>query len=211
MLTFLAAPFVLARALLKDPRELAAENLALRQQLAVLKRKRRRSRLRKGDRVFWVWLSRLWAGWRSALIIVEPATVVKWHRLGFRLYWARKSKSGRTGRPSVKAEIRRLIRRMCRENPTWGAPRILSELFTLGYDAAQSTVSRYLPRPRKPPSQTWRTFLANHASEIAAIAGVEDDRFRAFFTERRLRSLTGLVTDREKLARFAELAAQATG
>ena len=169
MLTFVTAPFVFACALLKGPRKLAVENVALRQQLAVFKRERRRPRLRKGDRIFWVWLSRLWANWRALLIIVQPDTVVKWHRLGFRLYWARRSRSRRTGRPSVDQEIRRQIRRMCRENPLWGAPRILSELLVLGFDVAESTVSRYMSQARKPPSQTWRTFLANHVSEIAAI------------------------------------------
>jgi len=146
---------------------LVAENLALRQQLNVLRRSVKRIRLRRRDRVFWVWLSRLWTNWRSTLMIVKPKTVIRWHRLGFRLYW--RWKSSRRGRPGKEAEIRALIRRMSREIPTWGAPRIQSELRLLGYEVAESTVARYMTRLRKPPSPTWRAFLKNHASQIAAI------------------------------------------
>ena len=148
---------------------LAAENLALRQQLAVLRQSVKRPELRRRDRVFWVWLSRLWKDWRSVLVIVQPETVVRWHQLGFRLYWRWKSRTGKVGRPRVDAEIRKLIQRMCPENPTWGAPRIQSELHLLGYTIAESTVSRYMVRHAKPPSQTWRTFLDNHVQDIAAI------------------------------------------
>ena len=148
---------------------LAAENLALRQQLVVLQRSVRRPRLRRRDRVFWVWLSRLWARWRSCLVIVKPETVIRWHRQGFKLVWRWKSRKTRPGRPRVEAEIRRLIRRMSRENPTWGAPRIQSELRLLGHTVAESTVARYMDRSSKPPSQTWRTFLSNHADQIVAI------------------------------------------
>ncbi len=115
-----------------------------------------------------MWLSRLWADWRSSLLIVKPDTVIKWHRDGFRLYWRWKSR-GKPGRPRIDTEIRRLIRRMCRENVTWGAPRIHSELALLGYVVAESTIARYMIRHRKPPSQTWRTFLENHIGDIAAI------------------------------------------
>ncbi len=146
---------------------LLAENLALRHQLAVLQRSIKRPQLRQRDRIFWSWLSRYWPDWRSALVIVQPETVVRWHREGFRLYWRWKC-SKRAGRPPVSREIRDLIRRMARENPTWGAPRILSELLLLGHDVAESTVSKYMPRPSTPPSQTWRTFLANHTHQIAA-------------------------------------------
>ncbi len=146
---------------------LIAENLALRQQLAILQRSAKRPRLRRRDRVFWVWLSRLWSRWRSSLIIVQPETVMKWHRQGFRLYWRWKSRKGKTGRPNIASEIRSLIRRMSRENPTWGVPRIQSELRLLGYTVAESTVAKYIIRRPKPPSQTWRTFLKNHADQIA--------------------------------------------
>jgi putative transposase len=103
------------------------------------------------------------------LVIVQPETVVRWHHLGFKLYWRWKSRTSRIGRPKIEREIRELIQRMCRENPTWGAPRIHSELHLLGYTVAESTVAEYMPRNRKPPSQTWRTFLDNHVRDIAVI------------------------------------------
>ena len=159
---------VFARGLLTGRGRLALENLALRQQVAVLKHANRRPKLRPRDRIFWVWLSRLWAAWRSALIVVRPDTVIRWHREGFRLYWRWRAQAGAVGRPRVEREIRDLIHRMARENPLWGAPRIAAELHFLGYDVADSTVARYLPCRRKPPGQTWRTFLANHAGQIAA-------------------------------------------
>ena len=146
---------------------LAAENLALRHQLAVLHRSVKRPKFRKGDRIVWVWLSRLWSGWRSALALVQPETVVRWHRQGFRLYWQWRSRK-KHGRPGVAREVRDLIRRLSRENQTWGVPRIKSELALLGYDVAESTVAKYKVRHRKPPSQTWRTFLRNHATDIVA-------------------------------------------
>ena len=156
------------RAVLLPRAVIAAENLALRQQLGVLRRSAKRPRLRRRDRVFWVWLSRLWGGWQSSLVIVKPATVIRWHRQGFRLYWGWRSRK-RPGRPKIDAEIRGLIRRLSRDNPTWGVPRIQSELGLLGYSVAESTVAKYMPQHRKPPSQTWRTFLENHIGDIAAI------------------------------------------
>ena len=147
---------------------MAAENLALRQQLTVLRRSVERPKLRKRDRIFWSWLSRIWKGWRSALLIVQPATGVKWHRQGFKLYWRWNSRKN-PGRPKVDAEIRKLIRQMSGENPIWGAPRVLSELLLLGHNVAESTVAKYMVRHRKPPSQTWRTFLKNHVGQIAAV------------------------------------------
>jgi transposase InsO family protein len=159
---FFLRAFVLGRA------GAAFENLALRQQVAVFKHSVKRPRLRPRDRVFWVVLSRLWPNWRSALAIVQPETVIKWHRKGFKLYWQWKSRAGKPGRPRIEREIRDLIRRMSRENPTWGAPRILSELLLLGHEVAEGTVAKYMHRPRKSPSQTWRTFLDNHVPDIAA-------------------------------------------
>ena len=161
--------FIFLRSLLRSQAELAAENLALRQQLAVLEQPARRPRLRKRDRIFWAWLSRLWSNWRSVLVIVQPETVVRWHQRGFRLYWRWKSRSGKIGRPKIDAEIRRLIRRMSRENPLWGVPRIQSELALLGHTVSEATVRKYRIRHRNPPSQTWRTFLDNHLSDIVAI------------------------------------------
>jgi putative transposase len=160
--------FLFMRSLFVSRAALVAENLALRRQLTVLQRSARRPRLRRWDRIFWVWFSRVWGGWRSALVIVRPETVVRWHRQGFRLYWRWKSRPGGIGRPRAEREIRDLVGRMCRENPTWGAPRIQSELRLLGYEVAESTVAKYMSRPRKPPSQTWRTFLEDHVMEIVA-------------------------------------------
>ena len=156
------------RALFGSRADLAAENLALRQQLVVLQRSVKRPQLRPRDRIFWSWLFRLWSGWRSALLIIQPQTVVRWHRQGFGLYWRWKSRK-KPGRPNLDREVRRLIRRMCRENPTWGVPRIQSELALLGHNVAESTVAKYMIRQPKPPSQNWRTFLKNHVGQIAAI------------------------------------------
>jgi transposase InsO family protein len=154
--------------------------------------------LRKRDRIFWVWLSRIWAGWRSVLVIVQPDTVVGWHRQGFRLYWRWKSSAGKVGRPRIEAELRKLIRRMCRENPSWGAPRIHSELRLLGYDVSETTVDKYMIRHRKPPSQTWRTFLDNHLTDIVAIDffTVPTATFRILF------AFVVLLHDRRKVVHF---------
>ncbi len=160
---------VVLRGLLQDRAALAAENLALRQQLAVLHLQSKRPRLRTRDRILWVWLSRIWAGWQSCLVIVQPETVVRWHARGFKLFWRWKSRPSKGGRPKIELEIRRLIRRMSRENPGWGVPRIQSELALLGHTVAEATVRKYRVRHRKPPSQTWRTFLNNHLGEIVAI------------------------------------------
>ncbi len=146
----------------------AFENLALRQQVAAFKHSVKRPKLRRRDRIFWVLLSRLWPNWRSALVIVQPETVIKWHQQGFKLFWRWKSSAGKPGRPPIERELRDLIRRMSRENPTWGAPRIVSELALLGHEVAEGTVAKYMVRHRKPPSQTWRTFLDNHVPDIAA-------------------------------------------
>jgi len=140
----------LFRSIVVDRAELAAENLALRQQLAVLQQKLKRPRLRSRDRIFWALLSRIWANWRSALLIVQPDTVVGWHRQSFKLFWRWKSQR-RRGRPRIEAEIRKLIRRMSRESPLWGTPRIQSELALLGRIVAESTVDQYRIIPRKPP------------------------------------------------------------
>ena len=128
----------------------------------------KRPKLRPRDRVFWVCLSRLWSNWRSALVIVQPETVIKWHRQGFKRDWRWKSRKGKPGRPPIEREIRNLISRMSREDPTWGAPRIVSELALLGHDVVEATVAKYMVRTRKPLSQTWRTFLDNHVHDIAA-------------------------------------------
>jgi len=165
MLTFIfGAPVSVFR----SREALFLENLALRHQLQVLRRSsKRRQRLSPFDRGLWILLSRIWSGWRDALVIVRPETVVRWHREGFRLYWKRKSR--RRGRPRKPREVRYLVRRMARESPLWGAPRVHGELLKLGIDVAQATVASYMPRVRRPPSQTWRTFIKNHAKEMVAI------------------------------------------
>ena len=127
-----------------------------------------RSQLHRRDRFFWVIFSHLWKNWREVLIIVKPETVIRWHRQGFKLYWRWKSKAP-FGRPKIDKEIRELIKRMSLENPLWGTPRIQSELRLLGLDLAESTVAKYRIRSSTSPSQTWKTFLANHANQIAAI------------------------------------------
>jgi len=146
------------------------ENLALRHQIGVLQRStRKRCKLTPADRLFWVWLSRIWSGWRSTLAIVQPETVIAWHRAGFRLFWSWKVRRGQPGRPVISREVRDLIRRMCRENPRWGAPRVHGELLKLGIDIGETSVRQYMVRCRKPPSQTWPTFLENHVAQLVSI------------------------------------------
>jgi putative transposase len=157
------------RAVLFGSAAIAVENLALRHQLLVLQRSVVRPRLSRRDRVFWVWLSRVWASWRSSLVIVQPATVLAWHRQGFRLYWRWKSRPKPVGRPRLAPELRQLIRRMARENPTWGRRRIRAELALLGYCVAELTVARYMHRTAPRPSPTWRAFLTTHARDIVAV------------------------------------------
>src|SRR5260221_12548881 len=152
-------------------RMLYLENLALRQQLAALKRRRPRPRLTVFEKLFWVVARRFWSGWKQALIVVTPETVVGWHRAGFRLYWKLISKVRRPiGRRQTPKEVRDLIFRMAAENPTWGAPRIHGELRMLGFDVSERTISRWMKRaPREPePAQRWLTFLRNHREVIAA-------------------------------------------
>jgi transposase InsO family protein len=150
---------------------LFAENLVLRQQLAILRRATPRPRLRPIDRAFWVIVSRLWSRWAECLAIVQPATVIGWHRRGFARWWAWKSR--RVGRPPLARELVSLIEQMTLENPLWSRRRIASELAKLGYAVDKDTVAKYMPkpaqRPRNPPSQTWKTFLRNHLAGTIAI------------------------------------------
>ena len=154
MVRWLGILFGILRSSVRTQRDLALENLALRQQLAVWKVRQPRPQLRATDRIFWVALSRLWTNWQSCLQLVRPETVVRWHRLGFRRYWAWKSRRQR-GRPVVSTELRDLVRRMSRANPLWGAPRIHGELLKLGLTVSQATVSKYMLRHRRPPSLAW--------------------------------------------------------
>ena len=139
----------------------------MRHQLQVMKRSRRPLRLAQTNRLLWVGLSRVWNEWRANLVIVTPETVIAWHRRGFRAFWTWRSRRS-IGRPSVPSEIRGLIRSISEANPRWGAPRIQGELLRLGMDVCQATVATYMIRHRQPPSQTWRTFLANHVGQVVA-------------------------------------------
>ncbi len=156
-----------AAAVMKSRQALILENLALRHQIGVLRRSVKQPRLKPSDRGLWVLLSRIWGGWERSLVLVKPETVIRWHRKGFRLYWKWKSRG--LGRPRVSPEIRDLIRQMCRANPLWGAPRIHGELLKLGIEISQAAVSKYVVRHRRPPSQTWRAFLTNHARDIVSV------------------------------------------
>jgi transposase InsO family protein len=153
----------------KTQARLEAEILVLRHQLNVLRRQApSKPRLTIGDRVIFVWLYRLFPSVLSAISVIEPETVIRWHRMGFRLYWRWKSRS-RGGRPQIPVEIRHLIREMSMANRLWGAPRIHGELLKLGIEVAQSTVAKYMARSGRGRSQTWKTFLHNHAAGIAAM------------------------------------------
>ena len=149
---------------------LSAENLALRHQLVVLMRNQKRPTLSQRDRLFWVILSRFWSGWREAVVIVQPDTVVRWHKRAFKLYWARKSRGRKRGRPPLNREVNDLVLWMTASNSLWGAPKIHGELLKLGLVTSERTVSGILRRyRRKPPSQTWKTFLKNHMDVMVAV------------------------------------------
>jgi len=153
-------------------RRLLTANLALRQQLSVLKRRHPRPMLTAADRLFWLLARRLWSSWKEALLLVNPETVGQWHRAGFRWYWSMLSRVRKTpGRKKISKEIRELIFKMVAENPNWGAPRVHGELLMLGLDVSERTVSRWMRRaPRvSEAAQRWRTFLHNHREVIAAV------------------------------------------
>jgi transposase InsO family protein len=170
MLIFLAALFGALSSMFRSRAVLELENLALRHQIGVLQRSaKKRPKLTPLDRLVWVGLSQIWSDWRSALAIVQPETVVAWHRAGFRRFWTWKVRRGQPGRPAISREVRALIRQMCRENPGWGAPRIHGELLKLGINLGESSVSKYMVRGPKPPSQTWRIFLDNHLRQVVSI------------------------------------------
>ena len=165
MLTFLAY----LRAFLRTRHDLGLEILALRQQVAVLKRRHPRPRLNNLDRWFWLVLRRLWSRWAEVLILVKPETVVDWHRAGFQLYWRLRSRGG--GR-KIGGDVFEIVRRLACENPSWGAPRIHGELLKLGLDISERTVSRYLARRLPRPgdaAKNWLAFLSNHREAIAAM------------------------------------------
>src|SRR5437879_1572333 len=162
VLAVLASPF-------KSKSRLEAENAMLRHQLIVLRRKvRGRAQPTNNDRWFLVQMYRWFPSILKVVTIVQPEALVRWHRAGFRRYWRWKSNS-RGGRPRIEIELRALIRQMSTENQLWGAPRIHGELLKLGFSVAQSSVAKYMVKRRGPPSQGWRTFLRNHAPDIAAM------------------------------------------
>src|ERR1700737_4946331 len=172
MFRFIGLCFGTLVRLLCARRSLLLENLALRQQLAVLKHRHPHPRLDLLDKVFWVAVRQFWSGWQQSLIVVTPETVVRWHRAGFRLYWKLISKVRRpVGRRPTSKEVQELIFRMVVENPTWGAPRIHGELPMLSFDVSERTISRWMKRaPRDPePAKRWLTFLRNHREAITAM------------------------------------------
>src|SRR4026209_2773643 len=169
MLAILHALGMFVADLFKSRSRLEAENLFLRHQLTIaMRRAPPRLRLRGSDRALLIWMTRLWPNLRGMAQVVQPETILRWHRAGFKVFWRWTSRNG-AGRPKIDRGLRDLIRQMSRENPLWGASRIHGELLMLGFELAQSTVSKYMTRPSKPPSQTWKTFLQNHAQAIAAI------------------------------------------
>jgi putative transposase len=171
MPVFFLSVFRLVRLLMSGHEAIAMENAALRLQLAAFQRQRKRPVLTTLDRLFWVGLSRVWNCWRDPLFYVQPDTVVRWQRERFRRFWARLSKPmcRRRGRPATVAEMRRLIEQMAVANPVWRAPRIHGELKMLGIAVSERTVSRILRTLRRPPSQTWKTFLHNHLGQLVSI------------------------------------------
>ena len=186
--------------LLKSRASLQLENIALRHQIGVLQRSaKKRLQLNASDRLLWVWLSRVWPDWRSALVIVKPETVVAWHRKAFRVFWTWKIRRGQPGRPSIPKNVRDLIRTMSRANPLWGAPRIHGELLKLGIEIGETSVSKYLVRSPKPPSQTWKTFLDNHVKNLVSVDffTVPTIRFQILYV------FLVLAHDRRRILHFA--------
>jgi putative transposase len=184
MLEFLALLAGALYALLRSRVDLATENLLLRQQLAVLSRPtRRRPGLHHRDRLFWLLVRFLRRDWRRHLVLVQPATVVGWHRRGWKLFWRWRSRD-RFGRPRLRPEIQELIARMAHENPGWGAERIRGELLKLGIAVSKRSMQQYRRRgPTRPPSQSWRTFLANHRPRLwaADLLAVQTLTFRTLY------------------------------
>ncbi|MEH6583527.1 MAG: integrase core domain-containing protein [Halioglobus sp.] len=157
------------RSFLRSRHQLVLENLALRQQVTMLRQSVKRPRATVADKLFWILFSRYVDGWRQVLHGLHPDTVVRWHQQGFRLYWRWKSRAQKPGRPPIDTALRNLIRKMQATNIGWGAPRIHGELLKLGIDVSQATVSKYMVTLRRPPSQTWRAFLSNHTECLAAM------------------------------------------
>jgi transposase InsO family protein len=191
--------FEFLRLIFRSKQDIVLENLALRQQLAVQQRSIKRPKIINTDRIFWVWLSRIWNDWRSSLIIVKPPTVIGWHKKGFKLYWKRKSR--RVGRPNIDWELIKLIRRMQKENPTWTAQRIQGELVKLGLDVSDNTVAKYMLKSKSDDGkrQRWLTFLRNHAKHIV---GIDFLVARTIFFKS-IHVFVAISHDRRKILHFA--------
>ena len=198
MITIMSALLSVLSFRFRSRASLELELVALRHQLAVLRRQRPgRLRIFATDRLLWMWLYRIWPRALNAMVLVKPATVIQWHRKGFRLYWRWRSRSRSVGRPKVSSETRDLIRQMRMANPLWGAPRIHGELLKLGIEVSQATVGRYLPWRPKVPSPTWRTFLQNHMTDSAVdMFVVATATFRLFY------ALILLGHDRRRIIHF---------
>jgi transposase InsO family protein len=178
---------------------LQLEILALRHQIGVLQRSVKRPKLTPADRLLWAWLSTAWQDWKSGAFLLKASTVVGWHRKGFGLFWTWKIRRRKPGRPVVPKDVRELIRTMSRDNPLWGAPRIYGELLKLGIEIGETSVSKYMVRRRRPPSQTWRTFLDNHLKSMVSVDffTVPTIRFQILYV------FLVLAHDRRRIVHFA--------
>jgi transposase InsO family protein len=178
---------------------LQLEILALRHQIGVLQRSVKRPKLTSADRLLWAWLCSVWPDWNAGIHIMKAATVVGWHRKGFRLFWSWKIRRGKKGRPVIPKDVRELIRTMSRENPIWGAPKIHGELLKLGIEIGETSVSKYMVRRRRPPSQTWKAFLENHVKSMVSVDffAVPTIRFQVLYV------FLVLAHDRRRIVHFA--------
>ena len=190
--------FEIFKLLFRGKHDVVLENLTLRQQLIVQQRSIKRPKLNNLDRMFWIWLSRMWGNWTSPLIIAKPSSVTDWHRKGFKYYWRRKSR--RIGRPNIDWDLIKQIRKLQKDNPTWSAQRIQGELAKLGYSVCDNTVAKYMQKPKPDPEkrQRWQTFLRNHAKHIVAIdfLVVRTIFFKAIYV------FVALSHDRRKILHF---------
>jgi len=191
--------FEFFRLLFKSRQGLILENLMLRQQLNICMRKSKKPKLENIDRIILVWMSKIFSNWKSALIVVKPATVVGWHKKGFKLYWKRKSR--RVGRPNINWELIKLIRRMQKENLTWSAQRIQGEVEMLGFSVCENTVAKYMRKPKTDPKklQRWLTFLRNHAKYTV---GIDFLVARTIFFKS-IHVFVAIAHDRRKILHFA--------
>ena len=148
---------------------LQAENAALRNQLFLYRKSAQRPGIRPTDRLLWCFIAKFWAGWRTALYVVQPRTVTSWQKKRFRDYWRALGQSAKPGRPRISRELRKLIQRMWEANPTWGSPKIVAEIAMPGIEVAKSTLEKFRPRRAVPPSPAWRTFLDQHVRDLVSI------------------------------------------